>query len=210
MRTAGGPFDKTRYIDLGGGMSARQSVKAYFEERQTPAIRFFHIVILLLVVSQILVSNFMEINDKGEIGHKAIEYYGTWAHIITGMVLVPLVLAFVVIELRRYGFGYFFPYLSGDFAQIKGDIGRLQKFELPEPSPKGIAAVVQGLGIGALCLVLISGLVWFFAWLNAAAWANDVKEVHETLTGLVEAYVVGHGAIGILHIYHHVRLAKSH
>lgn len=191
-------------------MGARESVKAYFEERQTPAVRFFHIAVLLLVISQILVSNLMEINDKGEIGHKAFEYYGTWAHIITGMVLAPLVLGFVVVELKRYGFGYFFPYLSGDVAQIKSDLAQLFKFQVPEPSPKGLAAVVQGLGMGALCLTLVAGLIWFYAWFNGMAFANDAKEVHETLTGLVEAYVVGHGAIGVLHIYNHVKSAKVH
>jgi len=182
-------------------MRILELTRSYLSERQTPAVRVIHLVVLLLVISQILVSNFMGFDDNGEISRKGIEFYATWVHIITGLFIVPIALIFVIVELRSHGFGFFFPYLSGDVAQIKADLGQLRQFKLPEPEDKGLAAVVQGLGLGALILVLLTGMGWFISWRYHAPWAGEVKEVHEFLTGLIEAYVIGHGVMGLLHIY---------
>jgi hypothetical protein len=173
----------------------------YLKERQSPGIRHLHILILLLVISQILVSEFIEFNDAGEISQVTIEFISTWTHIITGMLLLPIALAFALIELRKHGFSYFYPYLQKDFKQIKSDIEQLKKFELPESSAKGLAPVVQGLGLGALFLVILSGLSWYLLWSNGVQWADDIKEVHELFTGLIETYIFAHGAMGLLHIY---------
>lgn len=182
-------------------MQIIKMTKAYLSERQSPTIRVIHVVVLLLVISQIVVSNFMGFSDDGEISRKGIEFYGTWMHIITGLFIIPVALIFIAVELRSHGFGHFFPYLSGDVTQLKADIGQLRQFKLPEPSEKGLAAVVQGLGLGALILVLLSGMSWFISWSYHAPWAESVKEVHEFLTGLIQAYIIGHGCMGLLHIY---------
>jgi len=73
----------------------------------------------------------------------------------------------------------------------------------------GIAAIVQGLGFGALTLVILSGLTWFLSWIYMAPWANSIKELHESLTGLFEAYVVGHGGMGILHLFFELKNQKN-
>ena len=166
----------------------------YLRERQPPAIRFIHIAVLLLVISQIIVSNFMGFNDAGEISTKGVDFYGTWLHII------PIAIIFIIVELNAHGFKYFFPYLSGDFSRLKTDFHQLRQFKLPEPGDKGIASSVQGLGLGALVLVLLSGLSWFVSWRYNAPWADSVKEVHEFLTGLIQAYIIGHGCMGLLHM----------
>ena len=62
----------------------------YLRERQTAPIRYLHITIIILVLSQIIVSNFMDFNDAGEISTDGIEFYGTWLHIITGLFIIPL------------------------------------------------------------------------------------------------------------------------
>jgi cytochrome b561 len=181
----------------------------YLRERQPPLVRFLHITILCLVLSQIIVSNFMGFADNGEISKKTVEYYGTWIHICTGLSLLPITFVFIFIELKRHGFKYFFPYFYGNFSQIKNDLQQLKRFELPEPSAYGIAAIVQGLGFGALTLVILSGLTWFFSWNYMAPWANSIKELHESLTGLIEAYVVGHGGMGILHLFFELKNQKN-
>jgi cytochrome b561 len=181
----------------------------YLRERQPPLVRFLHITILCLVLSQIIVSNFMGFADNGEISKKTVEYYGTWIHICTGLSLLPITFVFIFIELKRHGFKYFFPYFYGNFSQIKNDLQQLKRFELLEPSAYGIAAIVQGLGFGALTLVILSGLTWFFSWNYMAPWANSIKELHESLTGLIEAYVVGHGGMGILHLFFELKNQKN-
>jgi hypothetical protein len=41
--------------------------------------------------------------------------------------------------------------------------------------------------MGALFLVLVSGLTWFLSWNYNISWSNEVKEIHEALTGLIQA-----------------------
>ena len=83
-------------------MQIKQTIQAYLQERQTPVIRFLHIAVLLLVFVQIILSNFVDFNDNGTISSNIIEFYGTWAHIVTGLLLVPLVIIFILIEFKRH------------------------------------------------------------------------------------------------------------
>ena len=190
-------------------MNIIHMIYGYLRERQPPVVRFLHITILCLVLSQIIVSNFMGFTDNGEISKKTVEYYGTWIHIATGLSLLPLTFVFVYIELKRHGIKYFFPYFYGDFFQLKKDIKQLKEFELPEPSAYGIATIVQGLGLGALTLVVLSGFTWFLSWIYMAPWADSIKELHELLTGLIEAYVLGHGGMGMLHLFLRLKNPKN-
>jgi cytochrome b561 len=181
----------------------------YFRERQPPVVRFLHITILCLVLSQIIVSNFMGFTNNGEVSKKTVEIYGTWIHIGTGLSLLPIAFVFIYIELKRHGIKYFFPYFYGNFSQLKKDLQQLKQFELPEPSAYGIAAIVQGLGLGALTLVILSGATWFLSWIYMAPWADSIKEFHKLLTGLIEAYVLGHGGMGMLHLFFQLKNQKN-
>lgn len=182
-------------------MKMFNAIADYLRQRQTPLVRILHLLILALVICQIIVSEFMDFTDAGDISSNNVEFYGTWIHIITGLSIIPLALLFLWVELKQHGFKYYFPYLWGDVSSLKSDIQQLMKLNLPEPSPGGIAAIVQGLGLGALLLVVASGLSWFVSWNLHLSWTHDVKEIHEFLTGLIQAYIIGHGAMGLLHIY---------
>ena len=181
----------------------------YLRERQPPLVRNLHITILCLVLSQIIVSNFMGFTDNSEVSKKTIEYYATWIHISTGLSLLPIAFVFIYVELKRHGIKYFFPYFYGNFSQLKEDLKQLKQFELPEPSAYGMAAIVQGLGLGALTLVILSGSTWFISWIYMAPWADSIKELHKLLTGLIEAYVVGHGGMGLLHLFFRLKNQKD-
>ena len=187
-------------------MKIVETFMAYLRERQKPFVLYLHLALLTLVISQIIVSNFMDFTDTGEISDNIIEFYGTWLHIITGLSIIPPSLIFFGAVLRQRGLKYYFPYLAGDLFQLKKDIKQLMQFQLPEPAACGIAAIVQGLGLGALCLVLLSGLSWFLSWNYNLSWSDDAKETHELLTGLIQAYLIGHGSMGILHIFFRSRL----
>jgi cytochrome b561 len=178
-----------------------KTIRNYFSEKLTPSVRYLHYSILFLVLLQIILSNFIEINDDGAIGQNAIEYYSTWAHISVGLSLLLLAIVFTVVEFSKHGFSYFYPYLSGDLSQLKSDLSKLKSLEVPNASPKGLAAVIQGLGLGAILLVALSGTTWFVLRLYDLALANDVKEIHQLLTGLIEAYIIGHGGMGLMHIF---------
>jgi F0F1-type ATP synthase membrane subunit a len=143
----------------------------------------------------------MGFTSRGEIKTNLVDFYGTWTHIITGLSLLPVAFAFIYIEIKTHGFNYFFKYLSGDFSQVKKDISVMKQRQLPEANPNSIASIVQGLGLGALTLVLLSGCAWFVSWIYDAPWVKISKEIHQSLTGLIQAYVVAHGFMGLLHIY---------
>ncbi|WP_254797833.1 hypothetical protein [Enterobacter sp. JMULE2] len=73
------------------------------------------------------------------------------------------------------------------------------KRRLPEASLRGLAGSVQGLGLGAVALVVLSGAGWFILWLLDSSLAPALREWHVTLTGLIEVYSVAHAAMGLLH-----------
>lgn len=65
--------------------------------------------------------------------------------------------------------------------------------------PRGLASTVEGLGLGALLLVVLSGTLWFVLWILDSPYAYDVMQAHKSLTGLIEVYILGHGFMAILH-----------
>ena len=131
----------------------------YLRNRQPAKIIALHIIVLLSALSQIVVSNFMGFTGAGGISTKSLNFYGTWTHITIGLCLLPITFVFLVVVIRERGFKYFFPYFYGDFTQLKSDITKLKKFNLPEPESGGLAAIVKGLGLGALFLTLFYGMM---------------------------------------------------
>ena len=172
----------------------------YFREAQPPLIRVVHLIVLLLVLMQMLSSNLISFDAAGQVSDSSIYFMGSWVHFTVGMALVFASLFFVGIELARRGVRYFYPYLWGDFRRLKADLGTLRSRRLPEVAPGSLAAVVQGLGLAAIVLTLASGMGWFFLWQAGAGIAASAMALHGWLTGLVQAYVVGHGGLGLLHI----------
>ena len=190
-------------------MNALSRTMSYFRERQTPLVLSFHIAVLLMVIGQIIFSNFMGFTRTGEVASQLPERLGTWLHIGTGLLLVPVSLIFLFAVIKQRGFKYYFPYLVGELEPLKADIQTLLRFKLPAPGPAGLAAVMHGLGLGALLLVVLSDFTWFLCWNFLPSWAYQVREVHQLLTGLIEAYLVGHAAMGILHIYLRYRVPSQ-
>ena len=60
---------------------------------------------------------------------------------------------------------------------------------------------VQGLGLGALLLAVLSGLIWYLLWVNGSPFAELARKTHENLTLLIELYLLGHGGMALLHFF---------
>lgn len=185
-------------------------IRHYFATALTPPARYLHYWVLALVLVQLILSNAMDINDKGVISDKLLAYSSTWAHIFVGLLLLILTVSFIVVEFRQYGVRYFYPYLFGDVGQLSADIKGLLSLKLPDASPKGLAASVQGLGLGALLITVLAGAIWFWLWSVNSPWASNALSLHKTLTGLVIAYLIGHGAMGVLHLLLVYRQQRKH
>ena len=173
---------------------------SYFQEVHPPRIRIVHTMVLVLVLIQLISSNLIRFDAAGRVSDSPAYFLGSWFHFSGGIALLLIGFWFVVIEIGGHGVRHFFPYLWGDFVQIKADLKTVFRRRLPEAIPGSLAAVVQGLGLGALFLTLASGLGWFLLWQVGATMAKTAIFLHEAFTGLLQAYVVGHGGLGLLHI----------
>ena len=167
---------------------------SYLGDSQGKFLRILHALIAMLIILQIIDSNFTEVNY-----HNITLGIGTWFHIIVGFSIAVLFVIFLGYEYIKRGIKYFYPYLFGDFRQLKLDICTLLKLKLPNAKPGGLAAIVQGLGLLALLLVLASGISWFIAWNKHSILTHSLQSLHESFTTLIEIYIIAHGAVGVLH-----------
>ncbi len=150
---------------------------------QPPVLRFVHAVVVCLIMVQLLTQLF----------HLGM------VHIMVGLVLSMLGLGLVACGLGMRGPRNYFPYLWGDMGQLTKDVAAIRsgKLIIP-PRPKGLACVVQGLGMGALSMALLSGLWWFRTWQMGHA-SQTAASVHNVFTWLLVAYAVGHGGMALGH-----------
>ncbi|MFR8056147.1 MAG: cytochrome b/b6 domain-containing protein, partial [Bilophila wadsworthia] len=153
------------------------------------------------VILQILSSFAMHMLSSGQINPALSSWLASWYHILSGLLVVILSLLLAADSLTRRGFHYFFPYLWGDTEQLKKDIQASLRFKMVPPRPKGLATAVQGLGLGALLLVVLSGLIWFILWRNGSSFAGLALETHKNVTLLIELYLIGHGCMALLHFF---------
>ena len=175
---------------------------AFLGRYQSATVRALHAAVVLAIIVQLLDSNGMHFDKAtGAVGSGALTQFSTWLHIGLGLALLPLSLVFIGTALASHGPRHYFPYLWGDLTQAKADIAATLKLQLTEPRPGGLAAIVTGLGMGALLLVVGSGAIWFLLWRSGSLLTRDAKEVHEALAGLLEWYVVGHGGMATLHFF---------
>lgn len=170
---------------------------------QKPALRLVHALIVLLVIMQLGSSYFMRFTQ-------GFPLISAWYHIVAGIGLCALTVSITVIGLKSHGLRHFFPYLWGENEQIIKDIKATLRFKIIAPRPKGMAAAVQGLGLGALWLTAFSGLLWFILWRsgNTGA-AYYARTFHNWASLLVIIYFIGHGGMAFMHFIHWQKSAKN-
>ncbi len=182
-------------------MRVLQDIWTYFGQSQSVSTRVLHFLVLVLVAGQLVTSDFVRLDQAHRAGHFIVFPLGTWAHVLPGLLLAVIATIFVIKEFYIHGLKYFFPYMWGDLSQLKTDLQTLADRKLPAVAPCGLPAIVQGLGLWALAMTLLSGLMWLFFVLNGSGPAHTAIELHGFLTGVVIAYLVGHGGMGVLHIF---------
>ncbi|MGL4269059.1 MAG: cytochrome b/b6 domain-containing protein [Plesiomonas sp.] len=173
----------------------------YLGQYQHVFVRILHLTLAALVILQILNSNGMHFTAEQRIGPGLLTTLWVWMHIVLGCTALLLGVLLTLHCLFSRGLRYFFPYLWGDMTQLKADFSSLWQRRLPESAPGGLAPCIQGLGLGALLLVAGTGFTWFVLWRTGSVWAPDLKSLHKALTGLIEAYIIGHGGMALLHFF---------
>ncbi len=167
----------------------------YLKQNQPTMIRHAHLTVMVLVIAEILLSYAMDLR-----GASTFESVAMWAHMIIGLFMCVFAPALIVAAFKCRGIRHYFPYLFGDFGQLSKDIKQLLHFKLPDAEPRGLASIVQGLGLGALGLVVLSGLAWFVAWQMQLENPWVLLRWHKRFTSLLEIYVVAHAIMGIIHV----------
>ena len=152
---------------------------------QPPVLRLLHASVVLLVALQVLT-----------------RLAGlSMTHAIIGLVLSMLGLGLMALGLGTRGPRHYFPYLWGDMDQLSKDVAAIRGGKLIiAPRPKGLACVVQGLGMGALAMSLITGLWLFRSWQMGEV-SQAAANLHGIFVFLLVAYAVGHGGMALGHFF---------
>ena len=152
---------------------------------QPPALRLLHACVVSLVALQVLT-----------------RLAGlSMTHAILGLVLCMLGLGLIALALGTRGLRHYYPYLWGDMGQITKDVAAIRGGKLIiAPRPKGLACVVQGLGMGALAMSQISGLWLFRSW-QMGEISHTAANLHGLFVLLLLAYALGHGGMALGHFF---------
>ena len=160
---------------------------------QSPGLRLVHAMVVGFIVMQLLSSVPMDI------GERHASFWG-WYHMWGGAGMCLLAIIQVIYSFRTRGLRHFYPYLWGDLEALKKDIQQSLRFKLVPPRSKGLGAVVQGLGLGAIVLTAFSGLYWFWLWQAGLPQEQGAREFHDAVSWLIILYFIGHGGMATLHL----------
>lgn len=192
--------EKNSLNSLAHGEIMKNKILTLLPHDYAPFFRVLHITVGLLVLSQIINSNFTEREALNEYNIVSLV---TWFHIISGFMLIFLGLTLLVWMLTQRGFRWYFAWMALDFRGIKDDLLQIVRLKLPKAAKGGIAATIQGLGVVSLLLVAVSGGMWFMANSLLGLPAETTRYYlhwHKFLTTFIEIYFYAHGIMGLLHI----------
>lgn len=164
---------------------------------QPPFIRILHIAITLLVIINLILGYGFLYSTKNPDTY--ISSNLLWIHISISILLTLLTILFIPACLFHKGIRHFYPYLWGDTKQLISDLKISLSFKLIPPKSGGLAAVVQGLGLGALLLTVLSELIWFIGWRTDGFYTHFFREVHKVSAILLALYLLGHGTMATIH-----------
>ncbi|WP_419833005.1 hypothetical protein [Endozoicomonas atrinae] len=159
--------------------------------------KWFHALVMSWVIWQLATSLGMHIH-----GNTLSPQFTTIdkLHIYGGAALFLPAVIFFVIAIHRRQVADLYPWLKGNLSQLKEDVETLVSLKLPEASPGGLAATIEGLGLLALLLAVITGLLWFITITFISPTAPTLLEIHKTSVGAIEWYFYGHGSFALLHL----------
>ena len=174
----------------------RQGLSFLFLHLPKPE-KWLHLLVLTWVLWQLLMSFGMHVHSDTPFNQITLI---DKLHIYGGLGLFPLAIIFFAIILHRRKLADLYPWLQMDFRGIKADIQTLCTRKLPEAAPGGLAATVEGLGLLALLLALVTGFLWYCAISLGVTDAPQLLQIHKTCVGAIELYFYGHSTFALLHL----------
>jgi len=63
-------------------MTLWYKINDYFKDTFSPLVRYLHYAVIILVIIQIILSNFMDIEHNQKISGGVVNHFAVWSHII--------------------------------------------------------------------------------------------------------------------------------
>lgn len=162
--------------------------------------RLIHLLLLVLVLHQLIGSEFMRFPLPGDPPGWAFSL-----HEYLGLVSLSVVTAFWGWAVLRHGetrLSRLVPWFSGArFRDVVDDleaqIRRLIHGRVPSDEGGALASAIHGLGLLAVAAMAITGTVFFVT--QGTGVGRAAMSVHKLIANLVWAYLIAHAGVAILH-----------
>ncbi|MGZ9899319.1 cytochrome b/b6 domain-containing protein [Shewanella gaetbuli] len=152
-----------------------------------------HVLVLVFSVLLVVTSPWILI------GRQLSSRSGFWDyfHVYGGVVAAVLAVLFAVKVCLKGQWKQFFPYLVGDFSQLKAEFKGVAKGKLPVSGGKGLFSIIEGIGVVLLVLVSVTGILWYIVDpSDALTWRSYHKLFAQGFIG----FLIVHVLLALLHI----------
>ncbi len=153
-----------------------------------------HLVVLLLSLWLVLTSPWITMRK----GIPESAGFLDWAHVVLGLVLVPLSVTYFATNVLGGRWREYFPWLAGDFSGLKKDLGGIPKGRLPQPGGAGLFSLIEGLVLVLLVATALTGLGWFL--LEGSRAAMPWRDWHIVTADILVAGMILHAVAASLHL----------
>jgi cytochrome b561 len=165
-----------------------------------------HVGLALAIIIQLSSSLVMEPVEPGRAGNVFFTVHG-----YGGLVAFAFVLGFwLVVSFRRRGteLGLLLPWLSAVrrtalWSDLRKQLSSVAALKMPPHDPTSpLASAIHGLGLLLMTAMAASGTLYYFVNTgdpDAGGLVGLAMVVHQTLANLAWAYLIGHGAMALLH-----------
>lgn len=121
-----------------------------------------------------------------------------WAHIVIGLILLPLSLAYFATNTLGGRWREYFPWLAGDLAGLRKDLAGIPKGRLPQPGGGGLYSIIEGVAILLLVATALTGGIWFL--LEGSRAALVWRDWHVAVADGLVVVLVLHAIAASLHL----------
>lgn len=121
-----------------------------------------------------------------------------WSHIVLGLVMVPLALAYIATNTLGGRWRDYFPWLAGNLAEVQRDLTGIFRGKLPSPGGAGLFSLIEGVALLFLLATAVTGLGWFLLEGSRAAMAW--RDWHIVTADILVGVLIVHAIAASLHL----------
>lgn len=162
--------------------------------------RVIHLMLLLVVLHQLVGSEFIELPFPGDPpgwAFRAHEYLG-----LANLAIVGAFWAWTLVRRGETRLVRLLPWFSvaairDVIVDLLGQVGRLARGCAPDEGSGALASAIHGLGLLAVTAMAVSGGIYFVA--DGLPIARTMLHLHKLLANLVWVYLFAHAGLSGLH-----------